>query len=110
MKHFQFPFRTFFPAATRLVALTSEYVVKRIICTIWTDPGLFSICFQDIFPAAARLVAVTSEYIVKRIICTIWTGVLGHLQTVQTQIRRLRTRCLIRVCTVYLNYRKLRVK
>ena len=35
--------------------------------------------------------------------------VLGHWQTVQTQSRR-RTRRLIRVCTVRLNFRKLRVK
>ena len=34
---------------------------------------------------------------------------LGHWQTVQTQIRH-RMRCLIRVCTVCSNYRKLRVK
>ena len=33
-----------------------------------------------------------------------------HWQTVQTEIRRRRTRRLIRVCTVCLNYRKLRVK
>ena len=34
-----------------------------------------------------------------------WTGlVLGHLQTVQTQIRRRRTRRLIWVCAVCLNY------
>ena len=31
-------------------------------------------------------------------------------QTMQTQIRRRRTRRLIRVCTVYLNYRKFRAK
>ena len=35
---------------------------------------------------------------------------LRHWQTVQTQIRRHRIRCLIRVCTTCLNYRKLRVK
>ena len=35
---------------------------------------------------------------------------LGHWQTVQTQIRRRKTRRLIRVCTVCLYYRKLRVK
>ena len=33
-----------------------------------------------------------------------------HWQTVQTQIRRRRTWRLIRVCTICLNYRKLRVK
>ena len=37
-------------------------------------------------------------------------GHLGHLQTVQTQIRHCRTQHLIRVCTVCLNYRELRVK
>ena len=37
-------------------------------------------------------------------------GYLGYWQTVQTQIRRRRTRLLIRVCTVCLNYRNLRVE
>ena len=35
---------------------------------------------------------------------------LGHWQTVQTQIRSRNTTRLIRVCTVCLNYMKLRVK
>ena len=51
----------------------------------------------------AILVAVTSDCRVKRVIGKHW-------QTVQTQIRRHRTRRLTRVCTACLNYRKLRVK
>ena len=35
---------------------------------------------------------------------------LGHWQTVQIQIRRHKTRRLIRICTVCFNYKKLRVK
>ena len=35
---------------------------------------------------------------------------LGHWQTVQIQITRRKTRCLIRICTVCLNNRKLRIK
>ena len=36
--------------------------------------------------------------------------VLGHWQTVQTQIRCHRTRRVIRICTICSNFRKLRVK
>ena len=54
------------------------------------------------------LVAVTSECSVKRVIRV--KPALGHSQTVQTQIRRQRMRPLITVCTVCLNYRKLKVK
>ena len=50
----------------------------------------------------AILVTVTSE-------CNVRPR-LGYWQTVQTQIRRHRTRRLIRVCTVCFNYRKLRIK
>ena len=50
----------------------------------------------------AILVAVTSW-------CRVKPG-LGPWQTVQAQIRRGRTRHQIRVCTVCLNYKKLRVK
>ena len=57
------------------------------------------------------LVAVTSECCVKGL--SVKPGlslVLEHWKTVQTQTRRHRTWSLIRVCTVCLNYRKLRVK
>ena len=50
---------------------------------------------------------MTSESCVKRDICKTWTG---HLQIMQTQIRQQRTRLLVRLCTVCLYYRKLRVK
>ena len=53
------------------------------------------------------LVAVTSECSVRGL--SVKPG-LGHWQTAQTQIRRRRTRHLIRVCTVCFNYRKLRIK
>ena len=56
---------------------------------------------------AALFLSLWPQCRVKRVICKTWTGTLA---TVQTQIRRRRTRRLIRVCTVCLNYRKLRVK
>ena len=54
-----------------------------------------------------RVILVTSECRVK------WVSVkpgLGYWQTVQTQIRRHRTRRLIMFCTVCLTYGKLRIK
>ena len=54
--------------------------------------------------AFVRLVALTSECPGKRIRCKTWT-----IHVVQTQIRRHRLRHLIMVCTVCLNYRKLRL-
>ena len=54
-------------------------------------------------PGRAILVTVTSECRAKRIICKTWTGTFANSADSDQTPRR-----MIRVCTVYLNYRKLR--
>ena len=73
-----------------------------IITGQWNQTARFYEIQGTVIYSRAILVAVTSE-------CRVQAR-LEHCQTVQTQIRRRRTRRLIRACTVCLNYWKFRVK
>ena len=60
----------------------------------------------NVFYSRATLVTVTSECRVKRVICKTWSWTLANnIDLDQTAQKR-----VIRVCTICLNYRKLRVK
>ena len=84
-----------------------KVVVHVIINDQWNQTArLYEIQITVIY-SRTILVAVTSECPVKKLSAK--PG-LEHWQTVQTKIRNRKTRRLIRVCTVCLNYRKLRVK
>ena len=83
-----------------------KVVVHVIINDQWNQTARLYEIQMTVIYSHTILVAVTSECPVKKLSAK--PG-LEHWQTVQTQIRRRSTRRLIRVCTVCLNYRKLRV-
>ena len=71
---------------------------------------LYEIQETIIYSRAILITVISAQGCQCRVKRVIVEPAFGHWQTVQTQIRRRRTRCLIRVCTVCLDYRKLKVK
>ena len=91
----------------RMFTIKPKYFLKFVIHVIIIGQWI-QVLVND---SRAGVFAVISEFSVKRMICkTLLSLVLRHWQIGQTQFRRHRMRRPIRVCTVFLKYRKLRVK